>query len=101
MLTARYWCGFVFFFSSRRRHTSCSLVTGVQTCALPISVAGREEERYAAGLERGRHRVDRPAPQIDVQDGAVDRFRRGQLHGLFEPGRRTDDVAAQDRQSVV
>src|SRR3546814_8639981 len=25
-----------FFFSSRRRHTSCALVTGVQTCALPI-----------------------------------------------------------------
>src|SRR3546814_5810072 len=28
-----YW----FFFSSRRRHTRCALVTGVQTCALPIS----------------------------------------------------------------
>src|SRR3546814_9402762 len=27
---------FCFFFSSRRRHTSCALVTGVQTCALPI-----------------------------------------------------------------
>src|SRR3546814_6626014 len=26
-----------FFFSSRRRHTRCALVTGVQTCALPIS----------------------------------------------------------------
>src|SRR3546814_5793549 len=26
----------LFFFSSRRRHTSCALVTGVQTCALPI-----------------------------------------------------------------
>src|SRR3546814_4754169 len=26
----------VFFFSSRRRHTRCALVTGVQTCALPI-----------------------------------------------------------------
>src|SRR3546814_13399843 len=26
-----------FFFSSRRRHTICALVTGVQTCALPIS----------------------------------------------------------------
>src|SRR3546814_1894888 len=25
------------FFSSRRRHTRCALVTGVQTCALPIS----------------------------------------------------------------
>src|SRR3546814_3779944 len=28
----------LFFFSSRRRQTSCALVTGVQTCALPISV---------------------------------------------------------------
>src|SRR3546814_1278500 len=27
----------VFFFSSRSRHTRCALVTGVQTCALPIS----------------------------------------------------------------
>src|SRR3546814_6638825 len=30
-----------FFFSSRRRHTRCALVTGVQTCALPILVYGR------------------------------------------------------------
>src|SRR3546814_9787040 len=29
-----YWL--FFFFSSRRRHTRCALVTGVQTCALPI-----------------------------------------------------------------
>src|SRR3546814_10202206 len=29
---------FFFFFSSRRRHTRCALVTGVQTCALPIYV---------------------------------------------------------------
>src|SRR3546814_1695953 len=32
-----YYC---FFFSSRRRHTRCALVTGVQTCALPISRDG-------------------------------------------------------------
>src|SRR3546814_10511707 len=36
-----YWIESVhkyfFFFSSRRRHTRCALVTGVQTCALPIS----------------------------------------------------------------
>src|SRR3546814_8448451 len=31
----------MFFFSSRRRHTRCALVTGVQTCALPISTNGR------------------------------------------------------------
>src|SRR3546814_10690558 len=34
---AFYCCFFFFFFSSRRRHTRCALVTGVQTCALPIS----------------------------------------------------------------
>src|SRR3546814_13876779 len=33
------WVFVVFFFSSRRRHTRCALVTGVQTCALPISAA--------------------------------------------------------------
>src|SRR3546814_5692140 len=31
---------FLCFFSSRRRHTRCALVTGVQTCALPISRIG-------------------------------------------------------------
>src|SRR3546814_9672353 len=35
-------CMCLFFFSSRRRHTRCALVTGVQTCALPIfALAGR------------------------------------------------------------
>src|SRR3546814_13524973 len=34
VLLELYVC--VFFFSSRRRHTRCALVTGVQTCALPI-----------------------------------------------------------------
>src|SRR3546814_10872908 len=35
----------IFFFSSRRRHTRCALVTGVQTCALPIYQA------VASGLQ--------------------------------------------------
>src|SRR3546814_5279923 len=34
MWSNRSYC--CFFFSSRRRHTRCALVTGVQTCALPI-----------------------------------------------------------------
>src|SRR3546814_6455728 len=37
---------YVFFFSSRRRHTRCALVTGVQTCALPILV---EDARQIGG----------------------------------------------------
>src|SRR3546814_1101218 len=31
-----------FLFSSRRRHTRCALVTGVQTCALPIWLVGTD-----------------------------------------------------------
>src|SRR3546814_7231567 len=35
----------LFFFSSRRRHTRCALVTGVQTCALPIlSITAKRKE---------------------------------------------------------
>src|SRR3546814_4296172 len=38
-----------FFFSSRRRHTRCALVTGVQTCALPIwSTPARRLKRCVA-----------------------------------------------------
>src|SRR3546814_522679 len=41
-----------FFFSSRRRHTRCALVTGVQTCALPIWAEADELRRQAVeGLE--------------------------------------------------
>src|SRR3546814_16998582 len=39
----------LFFFSSRRRHTMCALVTGVQTCALPIFNNGRRSCADAAG----------------------------------------------------
>src|SRR3546814_1897336 len=37
--------GCVFFCSSRRRHTRCALVTGVQTCALPISSQSADPRR--------------------------------------------------------
>src|SRR3546814_5996802 len=36
-----------FFFSSRRRHTRCALVTGVQTCALPILGPDHAEPQYS------------------------------------------------------
>src|SRR3546814_4818418 len=35
----------LFFFSGRRRHTRCALVTGVQTCALPISPSPCSSDR--------------------------------------------------------
>src|SRR3546814_10141299 len=46
------WLVFMFFFSSRRRHTRCALVTGVQTCALPILV-----DAARTALTRGQREV--------------------------------------------
>src|SRR3546814_18980539 len=37
----------MFLFSSSRRHTRCALVTGVQTCALPISIT------ISGGIDHG------------------------------------------------
>src|SRR3546814_2479499 len=44
---------FCCFFSSRRRHTRCALVTGVQTCALPIAGAGGILPLMAASAQTG------------------------------------------------
>src|SRR3546814_3865674 len=46
-VTHVYTCIVVFFFSSRRRHTRCALVTGVQTCALPILILAPDEHQAA------------------------------------------------------
>src|SRR3546814_11071074 len=68
------------FFSSRRRHTRCALVTGVQTCALPISTlaafvaaAGREPlELYVRDKNRAEFeaisqlRVERASGVLSV-----------------------------------
>src|SRR3546814_3408797 len=75
-----------FFFSSRRRHTRCALVTGVQTCALPILLRpakarelrrlgpdgarwlrllqGLALEAVVLGLEQRRHGVAQPRHQL-------------------------------------
>src|SRR3546814_10867709 len=49
---------FVFFFSSRRRHTRCALVTGVQTCALPIYSFSAVTRRAFAPFARFSNRFD-------------------------------------------
>src|SRR3546814_15305964 len=52
---------FIFFFSSRRRHTRCALVTGVQTCALPISPAEVQKMLAAAA---GTAEVELAEPEL-------------------------------------
>src|SRR3546814_8028432 len=64
---------FVFFYSSRRRHTWCALVTGVQTCALPI---------YSGFLPHERAWLDAVLGVESASDGWIDAYR--QLHPTSE-----------------
>src|SRR3546814_10711726 len=71
------WIFFFFFFSSRRRHTRCALVTGVQTCALPILESLVDS---TAGVQQRRE--ERPFPQfwdlkIDLAGRGRERLRAG------------------------
>src|SRR3546814_9096247 len=52
------------FFSSRRRHTRCALVTGVQTCALPIYVAPTVRGGILVTWSYGQRSVE-----IDLESG--------------------------------
>src|SRR3546814_10222665 len=55
-----------FFFSSRRRHTRCALVTGVQTCALPIS--GPCDPGPSLAARRGTHALQGSPPGAGMGD---------------------------------
>src|SRR3546814_1415481 len=73
----------VFFVSSRRRHTKCALVTGVQTCALPILIHpiwSNRRAREPSGVGGAR-----------MGEGILAARRRARMFG---------DVA-EDRKSVV
>src|SRR3546814_5500891 len=58
------------FCSSRRRHTRCALVTGVHTCALPISAFEAIYNRYWSRLYSAAYRRvrSREACQEIIQD---------------------------------
>src|SRR3546814_15569386 len=78
----------MFFFSSRRRHTRCALVTGVQTCALPISdgnteagirvesagntIGGSAEEANVIANNGEQEAPDEPEPGTDEDDVDAD-----------------------------
>src|SRR3546814_5107977 len=66
---------FFFFFASRRRHTICALVTGVQTCALPIYRAFGLLDRVA-GLRRPQAELLQLVDEttVDLQEVAGQRL---------------------------
>src|SRR3546814_8144028 len=61
-----YFLVVFFFVSSRRRHTRCALVTGVQTCALPIFQDPESENRKRARLVVSSAVPRRPAGVASV-----------------------------------
>src|SRR3546814_7952007 len=65
---------FFFFFSSRRRHTRCALVTGVQTCALPISASPPAGESLIVDPAASKPAVERIPDkyQVKKEDGTLD-----------------------------
>src|SRR3546814_4858608 len=73
-----------FFFSSRRRHTRCALVTGVQTCALPISAIDfgpqEETERHLAGIG-GIYALYGRGEFVPSSDDEIDLYQREQYPG--------------------
>src|SRR3546814_3484710 len=81
----------VCFFSSRRRHTSCALVTGVQTSALPISPASQTggfaaSAFGAAGAVLGFGPPARPAVGNSAAAGTAARSVRRRMSSPFEKG---------------
>src|SRR3546814_12912778 len=89
---------FLFFFSSRRRHTMCALVTGVQTCALPIYDRDLQPADRRAGCRAAG--AGRPAAAA-VRDAGRRRQRHRAAGGQR---RRTGGALAPalgDRKSVV
>src|SRR3546814_10228356 len=89
-----------FCFTSRRRHTRCALVTGVQTCALPIcrieygAAGGRCNTDFidnSAGVDCSDHEVNIKILLGDaVKTGKLTRKERDRLLEKM-----TDDVAGQ------
>src|SRR3546814_5416140 len=86
---------FLILFSSRRRHTICALVTGFQTCALPISLLLGE----VAALSRLLHRM--------IDEAAYESALAVGLDVGSKPGRalsaigEADQLATIERQSML
>src|SRR3546814_6459463 len=85
--------GFFFFlFSSRRRHTRCALVTGFQTCALPISVlyAANVDEDSAATGNRYSALVDERAREAGGLCVVVSAAIEAEVAALGDPAEKRE-----------
>src|SRR3546814_3389197 len=93
---------YVFFFSSRRRHTRCALVTGVQTCALPIYLDLWQEQVAAVGGDAGlAEQMARFVTQMSAGLGAATAWADPDGARAADAQRQQAAGPARDRKSVV
>src|SRR3546814_2500539 len=77
------WCGYCVVVSSRIRHTMCALVTGVQTCPLPIA-ADRVNPYFAVHQEQDTPDLDANAPFLrSDEEQLLNRKAQGFLAGII------------------
>src|SRR3546814_18992935 len=81
-----------FFFSSRRRHTRCALVTGVQTCALPIFNGLQRNKGIEFSLDGEPVKGLRVIAGLSITDAKQSRTQGGETDGLDAIG-VPDDTA--------
>src|SRR3546814_14238943 len=99
-MPGNYWLGSIgFVYSTRRRHTRCSLVSGVQTCALPISRVQAVDpvtDRVAGGEHEDGYVVARGSQRLRRLDPVQARHHHVHHHGVG-----TDAAASGQRLGAV
>src|SRR3546814_4459053 len=90
----------VFFFSSRRRHTRCALVTGVQTCALPILHPEAFTDAKGFGKFAGIRRYDTIVGTIDAFKKLLPTGLRPQIKSVTAEDARVEIGRASCRERV-
>src|SRR3546814_7731039 len=90
-----------FFFSSRRRHTRFALVTGVQTCALPISTDLRLNEPRFIKLPDIMKAKSKPMETIAFADLGVDAGDTLKTTHYAPPAKRSRGVMVKDAAELV
>src|SRR3546814_2373350 len=108
LILCTFACLCFFFFSSRRRHTRCALVTGVQTCALPIyftialgtETAGLDAEGEVVATSDARPTLAEVKAVLPRFTGPIEQVPPA-FSAIKVDGRRAYDLARTDRKSVV
>src|SRR3546814_9427178 len=97
----------MFFFSSRRLHTRCALVTGVQTCALPILNSTYFSDQFVESRAADQIAVAVEIAAMQVGQGirrSMDAIHAAGAHPAEQPRHRFQGISwpqDKDRKSVV